>query len=71
MTVIWEQSGEAYYATVTAPSGEVAFHLIVESVGGYWDWAVWRPDEGRNAARHGIAATVQEAMREAERATRD
>jgi hypothetical protein len=66
MTVIWERSGEAYYATVMAPSGEVRFYLVVEGDGSRWDWTIWRPGEDHHTARHGVAATVQEAMREAE-----
>jgi hypothetical protein len=66
--VIWERSGEAYYATIREPSGEISFHLIVESDGGRWDWAVWRPGEKPPGSRHGIADTVQDAMKDAERA---
>jgi hypothetical protein len=68
VTVIWERSGEAYYATLTEPSDEIGFHLIVESDRDRWDWAVWRPGEKPQTSRHGVADTVQNAMQDAERA---
>ena len=66
--VIWERSGEAYYATVAGPAGETLFHLIVESDGDRWDWAVWRPGEDRDQARHGRAVMLHGAMWDAEQA---
>jgi hypothetical protein len=66
MTVLWERSGEAYYATVTGPDGEVRFQMIVEPAGDRWDWAVWRAGEDQFVASHGVVRTVQDAMREAE-----
>jgi hypothetical protein len=68
MTTIWERSGGAYYATVTGSDGETRFHLVVESDGRRWDWTVWRPGEALQAARHGVAPTVQGAIRRAEAA---
>jgi hypothetical protein len=66
--VIWELSGQVYFAAVTTPSGEVAFYLFIEPVRSRWHWAVWRPNEDEQAARHGLADTVHEAMLAAERA---
>jgi hypothetical protein len=66
--MIWERSGEAYYAIIRKPSGEIGFHLIVESDGTGWDWAVWRPGEKPQTSLHGIADTIQDAMKDAERA---
>ena len=65
MALVWERDGNAYYATVTYPSGDPRFHLIVESDGTRWDWNVWPPGD-ESGAHHGHADTVQEAMREAE-----
>ncbi len=68
MALIWERNGESYYATVTGPSDEVRFYQTVETDGDRWDWLVWRPDESADQARLGVAVSVQEAMRAAERA---
>jgi hypothetical protein len=68
VTVIWERSGQAYYATITGPVGEVRFHLVVEPNSERWDWVAWRPGETRRLARIGHAGTVQGAMSEAESA---
>jgi hypothetical protein len=68
MTLIWERSGDVYYATVRAPVGEARVHLVVESDGNRWDWTAWRPGEDLHEARRGVAGTVQEAMWDAERA---
>lgn len=67
MTLIWERSGNVYYATVRGPVGEARVHLVVESDGSRWDWTVWRPGEDLHEARHGVAGTVQDAMREGAR----
>ena len=64
--MIWERSGEAYYASVVGPDGAVQFHVIVEPTVTGWDWAIWRPGQSEREARHGAAEMVQEAMREAE-----
>ena len=64
--MIWEREDGIYYASVTAPSGEVRFRLTVESFGDRWDWSVWRPGDDPARASHGVAGTVQDAMREAE-----
>jgi hypothetical protein len=66
--LIWERSREVYYASVTEPLGDVRLCLIIEGGGDRWDWTVWRPGETPPAARYGVTATVQEAMREAEQA---
>jgi hypothetical protein len=34
VTVVWERSGDASYATIREPSGKIGFHLIVENNGG-------------------------------------
>jgi hypothetical protein len=41
-------------------------HEPVETDGDRWDWLVWRPGESPDEARHGVAASVQDAMRAAE-----
>jgi hypothetical protein len=66
--VIWERSGDAYYAVVIGSDDKALIRLVVEPHGNQWDWVVWRPDQGPDKARHGIAGTVQEAMRDAESA---
>jgi hypothetical protein len=66
MILIWERSGEAYYAAVAGPDDETRFHLVVESDGSRWDWTVWCPGEDEHTGRHGVAATIQDAMRDAE-----
>ena len=68
MTLIWERSGRAYYATVHEPPDVVRFRAEVEPNGTFWDWSAWRPGESPGAARYGVAQTAQEAMRDAERA---
>lgn len=40
MRIVWERSGEGYYASVMGPSDEVRFHLTVEKYDDHWDWAV-------------------------------
>jgi len=69
MTIVWERSGSGYYATIGEPTSAVRFHLVVEAAGDQWDWVVWRRGEDQQTAQDGIAATVQDAMREAESVT--
>ena len=69
--MIWERSGEAYYATVTGPDDEVLIRLIVEPHGDLWDWTVWRIEDDHYKARKGIASTARDAMRDAEASTID
>jgi len=66
--MIWERSGGAYYATIVEADGEIAFHLVVESNGARWSWIVWRPGDTNEEVRHGVGASVHEAMRAAEQA---
>ena len=66
MTVIWERSGNAYYAVIRDPADEVQFRMIVEPAGDGWDWSTWRPGSDQRVAGYGVAKTVQDAMREAE-----
>jgi hypothetical protein len=67
MAVVWEQSGDAFFATVE--QGVKRFHLSVDELpGGGWDWAVWVQRNGWRIVRNGTASTAQEAMQEAERA---
>jgi hypothetical protein len=56
--VIWERSGDAYYAVVIGSDDKALIRLVVEPHGNQWDWVVWRPDQGPDKARHGIAGTV-------------
>jgi hypothetical protein len=68
MAVVWERSGEAFYADIDDADG-TRYHLIVESLpGGGWDWAVWRQTDGTRETHSGTAGTVQDAMRAAEEA---
>jgi hypothetical protein len=69
MAVVWERSGDGYYATVNGPSDEIQFHLTVEKYNDRWDWAMWRPGQDKHTAAHGLADTVHEAMQAAELAT--
>jgi hypothetical protein len=68
MAVVWERSGEAFYADLDAEDG-TRYHLIVERLpGGEWDWSVWRRNDGTRGVHTGVADTVQEAMRAAQQA---
>jgi hypothetical protein len=68
MAVVWERSGEAFYADVEAADGN-RYYLIVEGLtAGEWDWSVWHQRNGWRGSRNGTARTAHEAMREAERA---
>jgi hypothetical protein len=69
MSIVWEKDGEAFCAAVTDEAGRPQLHLMVESEGHGWDWAVWRPGEDRASARHGRTTTRHAAMWDAERAT--
>ena len=70
--MIWERSENAYYAVVTGLDDKVRFRMIVESTDDGWDWSTWYPAaEPRIAPSYGVAATVQDAMREAEGATQN
>jgi hypothetical protein len=68
MAVVWERDGDTYYATVEEAAGGVRYRLVVERMNGSWDWTIWKPAIPEISARHGVADTVQDAMREAERA---
>jgi hypothetical protein len=68
MAVVWERSGEAFYADVDAADGS-RYHLIVERLpGGGWDWSAWRQNDGARGVHNGVAGTAQEAMRASEQA---
>jgi hypothetical protein len=69
MSIVWEPSDEGYCATIRGPSDEILFHLTVEKYNDRWDWAMWRPGQDQRTATHGLADTVDEAMRAAELAT--
>jgi hypothetical protein len=69
MTMIWERSGEAYYAAVAGPDGQLLVRLIVGPDKDRWRWIVWRTGEDRGNTHRGVADTVQDAMREAELVT--
>jgi hypothetical protein len=69
IAVIWERSGDVFYASVTTAAAEILFYLVVEPLPDQsWDWAVWRP--GETTACSGITATIHSAMRSAELAAR-
>jgi hypothetical protein len=65
---IWERHGQAYYSEVTELSGAIRCLMTAEPTDCQWYWVAWRSGETEVAARRGGAATVQEAMRAAERA---
>jgi hypothetical protein len=66
--VIWERRREAYVAFCEAPLNRSDFVLNVKlRPDETWDWVVRRPGQ-LPAVVSGTARTVQEAMREAERA---
>ena len=69
MALVWEKDGEAFYASVTEPAGEMRFRLIVENTADGWNWAVWRPGKYGESVRHGRAATLHGAMWDAELVT--
>jgi hypothetical protein len=68
MAVVRERDGDTYYATAENASGEIRYRLVVERMNGSWDWTAWKPGYPEVSARHGVADTVQDAMREAEQA---
>jgi hypothetical protein len=69
MPVVWERDGnDAYFATVENATGGVRYRLVVERMNGSWDWMVWNPGYPAVSARHGVAETVQDAMKAAEQA---
>jgi len=69
--VIWKRDGETFHATRESSDGTILFHLVVEHLNHGWDWTVWRPDVAVTTAQHGVADTIQEAMRQAEEASGD
>jgi hypothetical protein len=67
MAVVWERSGDAFFATVE--HGADRYYLTAEELpGGGWDWSAWSQRNGWRSVRNGTADTAQEAMREAEHA---
>jgi hypothetical protein len=66
MSVVWESSGEAFYAHVEATDGTRNSPIVEPLPAGGWDWSVWRQGNGWRGAHSGTARTAQEAMREAE-----
>jgi hypothetical protein len=67
-SVLWERSGGVYYATSLDLSGEVSQFLVVEPAGVGWRWTAWRRGAPQLEVHRGLTLTVQQAMREAERA---
>ena len=71
MPVVWERSGEAFYATAdTTQSGERYYLIVEELPKGGWDWSVWRQRDNWRVVRNGTAKAAQEAMWAAEEAAR-
>jgi signal transduction histidine kinase len=70
--VFWHKAETALFASVPAGPGLLRYRLIVEPLPrrNGWDWAVWRPDDSREASRHGRASSVVSAMAAAEDAAR-
>jgi hypothetical protein len=67
--MIWEKSGDAYYAVVADIEGRPIARLIADPCpGGGWDWAAWSEGVKPANERSGTARTAQEAMRAAEQA---
>jgi hypothetical protein len=68
MATVWEQSGDAYYATVQVQDGD-RYHMTIDKLPrGGWEWSVWRQGDNWHLARKGTADTAQEAMGAAEAA---
>ena len=69
--MLWERSGSAYHATIEDADGRVLYRLIVEELpDGTWDWAVWESGGRSFEGRHGISATIHDAIQAAETAAR-
>ena len=59
MPVVWERSGEAFYADVEVADGSRRYYLIVERLlQGGWDWSVWRQRDGWRSASSGTAVII-------------
>jgi len=71
MVLVWERSGDTFYAEIEALAGGFRYSLIVEKMPlAGWGWSVLREVKGAwRLTQNGIAGTAQEAMREAEQAT--
>jgi hypothetical protein len=69
MAVIWEKSGDAFYADVEAADGS-HIHMSVEELprAAGWEWLVWHQRNGMRVMGHGVAGTAQDAMQAAEAA---
>ena len=68
MSVVWERSGESFYADAELASGAKIYVIVERLPDGGWDWAVWRSGDGWTVSHHGVADTAREGMRAAERA---
>jgi hypothetical protein len=69
--MIWERSGEAYYAVGETHLGDSRFYLVVERLPGQaWDWSVYCAGVSPEMAMSGMADTVHSAMRAAESVAR-
>ncbi len=62
----WSEAGPRMFAAETAGRDGATIRMTVETMAGRrWEWIVW--EQGKAAAtRHGIARSVQTAMRAAE-----
>jgi hypothetical protein len=66
--MVWERSGDTYYASPLGPNDEPLFHMIIEQLpDGMWDWTVWPPGGNPGQAMRGVALSVQDAMNQAEK----
>ena len=69
MPVVWEQSGDAFFATAETTRNGERYYLVIDQLPrGGWDWSVWRQGDSWRLARNGTADTAQEAMKRAEEA---
>jgi hypothetical protein len=68
LAILWERSGGVYYATFLDVAGEVSQFLVAEPAGVGWRWTAWRRGAPQLQVHRGLTLTVQQAMREAERA---
>jgi hypothetical protein len=71
MPVVWEKSGEAFYATSERDQSGERYYLVVDVLpNGGWNWSVWRQGDDWRIAVNGTAPTARDAMRAAEAAAK-
>ncbi len=68
LPISWHRAGNAVFASVVGPVGQVHYRLIVEPLPRQdgWDWTVWRSGTPERQSRYGRASSVVSAMAAAE-----